>query len=293
MNSTPLSFLHTRPPPGLPYSWKPPTSSSATVCVCVFCNSLCCASLLGLSALNVTAHVCTSRQPIVGALVIHIRTHLLLRPSKGFTSGDEISWGHIKASHTPGCTVKEHQRDGVMLFPLPLLVLSAWIRGSPDHIFFFFFWTQEVSRHTLTNAHEDARTVQTLNVALPGTSIIFLYTFKKAASASLLLLLNASICKERRKKKKWLIVSYTTSHLSVTSMHSKGRPINFTVRLVYISVYPHYASVCCMRSRLSWQWLRWCFLPVESVQLFSRWRMRFVCRVPVRVRVGLSSRECA
>lgn len=108
--------------------------------VCVFCNTLCCASLLGLSVLNVTAHVCTLRQPIVGALVIHIRTHLLLRPSKGFTSGDEISWGHIKASHTPGCTVKEHQRDGVMLFPLPLLVLSAWIRWSPDHVFFFFFF---------------------------------------------------------------------------------------------------------------------------------------------------------
>ncbi|KAK1900564.1 hypothetical protein KUDE01_001351 [Dissostichus eleginoides] len=72
----------------------------------------------GKSALNVTAHVCTSRQPIVGALVIHIRTHLLLRPSKGFTSGDEISWGHIKASHTPGCTVKKHQRYAGVRFSL-------------------------------------------------------------------------------------------------------------------------------------------------------------------------------
>lgn len=55
------------------------------------------------------------------------------------------------------------------------------------------------------------------------------------------------------------------------------------MRAVYISVYPHYALVCCMRSGPSWQRPRWCFLPVKSVQLFSRWRMRFVCCVRVFV----------
>ena len=63
-----------------------------------------------------------------------------------------------------------------------------------------------------------------LELALPGTSIIFLYTFKKAFSASLLLLLNASICKERERKKEQLIVSYTTT-LSVTAIHSKDSPL--------------------------------------------------------------------
>lgn len=45
--------------------------------------------------------------------------------------------------------------------------------------------------NTLTQTDTRQHTV------LPGTSIIFLYTFKKAASASLLLLLKASICKEK------------------------------------------------------------------------------------------------
>lgn len=84
-------------------------------------------------------------------------------------------------------------------------MLSAWIRGSPDHV----FWTREVSRQTHSNKHTHTgmHAEWMLEVALPGTSIIFLYTFKKAFSASLLLLLNASICKERKK----LIVSYTTT----------------------------------------------------------------------------------
>lgn len=92
----------------------------------------------------------------------------------------------------------------------------------------------------------------------------------------------------RRKKIEWLSVS------PVSHPHTpKGRPINFTVRVVYISVFPHYALVCCMWELLSWQSLRWCFLPVKSVQLFSRWRMHFVCRVLARVRVCLFSSECA
>lgn len=89
-------------------------------------------------------------------------------------------------------------------------------------------------------------------MVLPGTSIIFLYTFKKAFSASLLLLLNASICKERRGGgEEWLILSYTTSHLNVTSIHSKGRTIHFTVRLVYIqylSILTMYRYVACNHS---------------------------------------------
>lgn len=135
MNSTPLSFLHTGPLQGSHTAENLSTSSSVTVCVCVFCNTLCCASLLSLSVLNVTAHVCTSQQPIVGALVIHIRTHLLLRPSKGFTSGDEISWGHIKAL----CAWMHRERAPEewchAFFFLPPLVLSGRIWGSPGHVF--------------------------------------------------------------------------------------------------------------------------------------------------------------
>ena len=123
-------------------------------------------------------------------------------------------------------------------FSLSLLVLVCMDKGvSPGHV----FWTQDVSRQThLHTPTKGTHAAQTRNVVLPGTSIIFLYTFKKAASASLLLLLKASICKERGEKE-WLIVSYTTRQLSVTSIHPKGRPINFTVRVVYISAYPHYA----------------------------------------------------
>lgn len=133
MNSTPLSFLHTRPLQG---SHTAENLQPVALWLCVFCNTLCCVSLLGLSVLNVTAHVCTLQQPIVAALVIHIRTHLLLRPSKGFTSGDVISRGHIKASHMPGCTVEEHQTGGVMLFLFRCWCLSAWIRGSLPVMFF-------------------------------------------------------------------------------------------------------------------------------------------------------------
>lgn len=89
-------------------------------------------------------------------------------------------------------------------------------------------------------------------------------------------------------KKKDLILNFITSDLSVT--YSKDRPINSTVRVVYISVYPHYVLVCCMQLWLSWWWLRWCFLPVKSLQLFSWWRMHFVCRVPLHVHVCLSSK---
>ncbi|TNN80384.1 hypothetical protein EYF80_009408 [Liparis tanakae] len=33
----------------------------------------------------------------------------LARASKGFTGGGESTRGHIKVSHTPGCTVKEEK----------------------------------------------------------------------------------------------------------------------------------------------------------------------------------------
>lgn len=52
-------------------------------------------------------------------------------------------------------------------------------------------------------------------------------------------------------KKEWLIVSYTTSQLNVTSKHSKARPINSTVRRVYIqylSILTMYRYVPCNHS---------------------------------------------
>lgn len=86
-------------------------------------------------------------------------------------------------------------------------------------------WTQEVSRQSLTwtNSALQFKTV------LPGTSIIFLYTFKKAASASLLLLLNASIYEEKKKQNYYQIHNYR-------SQTAKGRSRHFTVGVVYISL---------------------------------------------------------
>lgn len=105
-------------------------------CGCVFCSSRCRAALPQPQCcwMRPLVYVHTLPRPIVGTLVIRIRTHLLLRPYKGYTNGDEVSWGHIKASHTPGWTVKQHQRDGVTRFlRFSLLLLSARMReGLPD-----------------------------------------------------------------------------------------------------------------------------------------------------------------
>lgn len=119
-------FLHTGPLQRSRTAEKSPSFSNA----CLFPGTLQRASPFGLGCAE---HDCScvrlSRQPIVGALVIRIRTHLLLKPSQALTNGSEISWGHIKASHAPGCAAKEHRRDGVTLFLRPLLVLFTWLRG--------------------------------------------------------------------------------------------------------------------------------------------------------------------
>lgn len=135
------SLIRTRAaPPGLPYSMK---VSNQQHCDCV----------LKLLHVPSSASVLLNVTALVFAACMHARVHFtrancvrtchpyqdapsVKTHSKGYTSGDEISWGHIKASHTPGWTVKEHQRDGVMLFsPLPPLVPSSWIRGSSDYVF--------------------------------------------------------------------------------------------------------------------------------------------------------------
>lgn len=126
MNSTPLLFLHTGPLQG-PHTAE--ILQSVALWLPVYSVTLCHASFFGLCVLNVTAHMCSVPQPIMGALVIHIRAHLVLKPSKGFTDGSEILWGHIKALHMLGCTRTKHQSGGVMLFPPPLVVPLTWRRG--------------------------------------------------------------------------------------------------------------------------------------------------------------------
>ena len=174
-----LSFLHTR---SLQGSHTAENLQPAALWLCLLSNS-------PLALYSERACLCV--QPIVGELVIHNRAHLLLRPSKSCTSGDEILQGHIKASRTRGWTVKEHQRGGVVLF---LSLQSGPLSMDRGGVSWSYFQLEDVSKQTHLHKHR----AQPLKVVLPGTSINFLYTFKKAASASLLLLLKASICKDEK-----------------------------------------------------------------------------------------------
>lgn len=72
--------------------------------------------------------------------------------------------------------------------------------------------------------------------------------------------------RRQKNEKERLII---TTNLRVGSTDPRRRPIKFTVRGACISVFSHYAPVCCLRWRPS---RRWRFLPREAssaVQLLT------------------------
>lgn len=83
-----------------------------------------------------------------------------------------------------------------------------------------------------------------------------LFSCTHSRKRSLLLYFSYSTHQSERKEwwwrgEEWLILSYITSHLNVTSIHSKGRTIHFIVRLVYIqylSILTMYRYVACNHS---------------------------------------------
>lgn len=95
--------------------------------------------------------------------------------------------------------------------------------------------------------------------SLPGTSIIFLYTFKKAFSASLLLLLNASICNQTKKQVNYqlgrLIHNMGPDHLAGKGLDCIQPPSVLTTRRYVARNQSCFDSGCVgvsfPRSRLS------------------------------------------
>lgn len=160
---------------------------SSSSIVYLFSNTLCCMSLFGLSVLNMTTYVYKFAASKLEH-TCHPYQDALLKSLKGLMG--YILWGHIKALHMPGYTVNKHQWG---FCPPPPLLPFTRIRVC------CLITSIGLRRRLNTQIvpYAGIHAVHTLNMDLPGTSIIFLYTFKKAFSASLLRLLNASICTEK------------------------------------------------------------------------------------------------